>query len=94
MEQLKDNPFYGIFNRQKANQFKIGNTSYKERLKKLDRLKNALEVDYKQQLREAMYADFKKPFLETDMTEIYPVLSEIKFAKSNLKSCLCYIRCI
>lgn len=86
MEQLKDNPFYGIFNRQKANQLKIGNTSYKERLNKLDLLKNALEGDYKQKLRDAMYADFKKPFLETDLTEIYPVLSEIKFAKSNLKS--------
>ncbi|OBX25108.1 aldehyde dehydrogenase family protein [Gelidibacter algens] len=86
MEELEDNPFYGIFNRQKANQLNIGNTTYKERLKKLEALKNALEVDYKQKLREALYADFKKPFLETDLTEIYPVLTEIKFAKSNLKS--------
>ncbi|WP_299397705.1 aldehyde dehydrogenase family protein [uncultured Gelidibacter sp.] len=88
MEELHSNPFYGVFNRQKANQFKIGNTTYKERLKKLDALKTALEVDYKQKIREAMYADFKKPFLETDLTEIYPVLTEIKFAKSNLKSWL------
>lgn len=86
MEELQSNPFYGVFNRQKANQFKIGNTTYKERLKKLDALKRALEVDYKQQIREALYADFKKPFLETDLTEIYPVLTEIKFAKSKLKS--------
>ncbi|MBJ7882187.1 aldehyde dehydrogenase family protein [Gelidibacter salicanalis] len=86
MEELQSNPFYGVFNRQKANQFKKGNTTYKERLKKLDALKTALEVDYKQQIREALYADFKKPFLETDLTEIYPVLTEIKFAKSNLKS--------
>lgn len=86
MEELSNNPFIGVFNRQNANQFKIGNTTYKERLKKLDALKRALEVDYKQQIREALYADFKKPYLETDLTEIYPVLTEIRFAKSNLKS--------
>lgn len=86
MEDLHTNPYYEIFNRQKANQFKVGNTTYKERIKKLDALMVALEVDYKQKIREAMYADFKKPYLETDLTEIYPVLTEIRFAKSNLKS--------
>ncbi|TXE08672.1 aldehyde dehydrogenase family protein [Gelidibacter salicanalis] len=86
MEDIHTNPYYGIFNRQKTNQFKVGNTTYKERIKKLDALMVALEVDYKQKIREAMYADFKKPYLETDLTEIYPVLTEIRFAKSNLKS--------
>lgn len=86
MEDLNSNPYHEVFTRQKANQFKIGNSTYKERIKKLDALKTALEVNYKQKIREAMYADFKKPFLETDLTEIYPVLTEIKFAKSNLKS--------
>ncbi len=81
-----DNKFKDLFSRQKANQFKIGNASYKERIKKLDALKNALEISYKQKIRDAMYADFKKPLLETDLTEIYPVLTEIKFAKRNLKS--------
>lgn len=86
MTRYVDNKFSDLFNRQKANQFKIGNSTYKERIKKLDALKNVLEVTFKQKIREAMYADFKKPFLETDLTEIYPVLTEIKFAKSNLKS--------
>lgn len=86
MDNLKDNRFFELFNRQKANQFKMGNTTHKERLKRLNALKDALETTYKQPIRDAMYADFKKPFLETDFTEIYPVLSEIKFAKANLKS--------
>ncbi|MBO3097078.1 aldehyde dehydrogenase family protein [Gelidibacter pelagius] len=88
MTRYIDNKFSDLFNRQKVNQFKIGNSTYKERIKKLEALRNALEFSYKQKIRDAMYADFKKPFLETDLTEIYPVLSEIKFAKSNLKSWL------
>jgi len=85
MNDIKDNQFFELFNRQKAHQFNVGNTTYKERLKKLDALKTALETTYKDDIRKAMFDDFKKPHLETDLTEIYPVLSEIKFAKNNLK---------
>ncbi|MEO6346762.1 MAG: aldehyde dehydrogenase family protein [Aquaticitalea sp.] len=86
MTEYKDNKFKPLFDRQSANQYIIGNTTYKERIKKLDALKKALELTNKEEIRKAMYADFKKPALETDLTEIYPVLSEIKFAKVNLKS--------
>ena len=81
-----DNTFSELFNEQKANQFHIGNTSYKERIKKLNKLKHALEFKYKQLLRDALYADFKKPYLETDLTELYIIIKEIKNAKSCLKS--------
>ncbi|MCX7551633.1 aldehyde dehydrogenase family protein [Xanthomarina sp. F2636L] len=83
-----DNRYATLFNKQKTNQFLVGNTSYKERIRKLKRLKHALEVSYKQELREALYKDFKKPHLETDLTEIYPVIDEINFVTSNLKSWL------
>lgn len=86
MENIRDNRFFELFNQQKANQFNIANTSHKERISKLNALKQALEATYKQEIRNAMLADFKKPMLETDLTEIYPVLSEIKFAKKHLKS--------
>lgn len=82
------NSFSRIFNLQKENQFNIGNSSYKERIQKLDALKNALENTYKEDIRKAIYSDFNKPFTETDLTEIYPVISEIKFLKRNLKSWL------
>ena len=88
MTEYKDNKFNDLFNRQKVNQFIIGNTTYKERIKKLNALKRVLEVTYKEDIRKAMYSDFKKPNIETDLTEIYPVLSEIKFAKRHLKSWL------
>lgn len=86
MNNYKDNRFFGVFNAQKTNQYKVGNTTYKERIKKLNALKIALESTYKEAIRKAMYDDFKKPKLEVDLTEIYPVLSEIKFVKQHLKS--------
>lgn len=86
MEHLEHNQFFPLFNRQKSYQYNIANTTYKDRIRKLDALKRAIEITYKEAIRKAMYADFKKPFLETDLTEIYPVLSEIKFAKKHLKS--------
>ena len=78
--------FTELFNKQKANQYKVGNTTYKQRIKKLNALKKAIEFTYKEEIRKALYDDFKKPYIETDLTEIYPVIGEIKFAKKNLKS--------
>ncbi|MEZ4855517.1 MAG: aldehyde dehydrogenase family protein [Gelidibacter sp.] len=86
MNNYKDNRFFEVFNAQKTNQYKVGHTTYKERIKKLNALKTALESTYKEAIRKALYDDFKKPKLEVDLTEIYPVLSEIKFVKQHLKS--------
>ena len=88
MVNKSENTYLNLFNSQKINQFSVGNTTYKARIKKLNRLKNALEFTYKQRLRDALYSDFKKPQLETDLTEIYPVIDEINFVKRNLKSWL------
>ncbi|PWK20867.1 aldehyde dehydrogenase family protein [Xanthomarina spongicola] len=82
----KENKFANLFEKQKANQFVVGNTTYKERIKKLKRLKNALEYTYRDLLKNALYKDFKKPFVETDLTEIYLVIKEIKVVISNLKN--------
>lgn len=86
MVEYKDNQYFNLFNRQNANQYCIGNSTYKQRKKKLNALKKAIEITYKEAIRQAMEEDFKKPYLETDLTEIYPILSEIKFTKRNLKS--------
>ncbi len=88
MSEISNNIYSKAFNTLKANQFHIGNTTYKERIKKLDRLKKSLEFSYKMRIREALYNDFKKPYLETDLTEIYPIIDEINFAKKHLKKWL------
>nr|WP_321221640.1 aldehyde dehydrogenase family protein [uncultured Psychroserpens sp.] len=88
MTNYTDNTYLELFKSQKANQFKIGKMTYKQRLKKLKSLQIALEKTYKQQLRDALYKDFKKPQLEVDLTEIYPVIDEIRFIRKHLKSWL------
>lgn len=73
-----------VFNAQKANAQNVANTTYKERLKKLDSLYDAV-MKYRQEIRDAMYADYKKPAAEVDLTEIFVVTSEIKHARSHLR---------
>ena len=78
------NPYQGLFQQQTERYLEVGQRSRKERITKLKALKKALEHTYRQSIREALYADFKKPFLETDLTEIYPVTSEIKLLKKKI----------
>ncbi|MGR7812494.1 aldehyde dehydrogenase family protein [Lacinutrix undariae] len=85
MDKYTDNQFFKLFSTQKEHQYKIANTTYKERVKKLEALRVAITVTYKDAIRQALYNDFKKPFIETDLTEIYPVVGDIKFAKKHLK---------
>ena len=83
-----NNPYKSLFENQKVHQYEVAKTSAKQRIKKLKALKNALENTHKQAIRDALYADFKKPVLETDFSEIYPVVDEINFACHHLQSWL------
>ncbi len=82
---MKANPYQQLFDDQMNRFLEVGKTTYKERVSKLRKLKNALEYEYRQPLREALFSDFGKPFLETDLTEIYPILAEIKHIERHLR---------
>ncbi|TXD82413.1 aldehyde dehydrogenase family protein [Subsaximicrobium wynnwilliamsii] len=88
MTDFSDNPFIELFKSQEQHQFLIGNATYKQRITKLKALRKAVEHTYKQEIRDALYKDFKKPSLEVDLTEIYPIVDEIKFVSKHLKSWL------
>jgi aldehyde dehydrogenase (NAD+) len=81
---IKENPYLKLFQQQQAYQFTAGNASVKARLQQLNRLKAALEVTYRSQIHDALKKDLNKSITETDLTEIYPVISEIKFVKKHL----------
>ena len=81
-----DNKFWSLFEKQRANKYNVGNTKYKQRIKSLNALKKAVKITYRDKIKKALYDDFKKPFTETDLTEIYQVVGEIKHVKKNLKS--------
>ncbi|MCE2614222.1 aldehyde dehydrogenase family protein [Flavobacteriaceae bacterium D16] len=83
---ITQNKFYSLFEAQQKNQLAVGNTSYKTRIKKLNALKKAVEVTFREQIRQALYDDFKKHPTETDLTEVYQIIGEIKFVRSRLRS--------
>ncbi|MCU0341822.1 MAG: aldehyde dehydrogenase family protein [Spirosomaceae bacterium] len=73
-----------IFEAQKAHQYRVGNSPVAERKAKLKALKTAVEVTYRKAIQEALKADFGKHPTEVDLSEIYPVTSEIKHTLANL----------
>ncbi len=84
MKQKHTNPYYELFLAQKENQFVIGNTTYNKRIKILNTLQRAIEKTYRQSIIEALYKDLGKPKVEAEMSEIYQIVGDIKFAKRNL----------
>ena len=74
-----------IFDLQKANQFKVANTSVSQRKAKLKKLHDAV-LKYREDIKSALYKDYRKHPEEVDLTEIYPVTSEIKHTRRHLGS--------
>ena len=72
-----------IFESQQKNKQNIKNTTAKERKKKLNALKKAI-FERREDIKQALYDDFKKAPAETDITEIFPTVSEIRHAVGSL----------
>jgi len=72
-----------IFSRQLQNSLLLRRSSKEERLTKLNHLRDWIKKN-KNEIRKALYADFKKPSVEVDLSEIYVVLAEITYATKNL----------
>lgn len=81
---FSDNPFFELFSNQKLNQYKIANTSYKERIKKLEALKRAIEYTYRTDIIEALHKDLGKPQVEAELSEIYQIIGDINYVKKHL----------
>lgn len=73
-----------IFALQKANTQKLKSTTAKERIVKLKALKKHI-LSHREGLQKAIYADFKKPHPDTDLTEIFPILSSLSHITKHLK---------
>lgn len=72
-----------MFEAQRTHQYEVARTTARERITKLYRLKAAV-LDRRQAIRDAVYADFKKPAAEADLTEIYAITTEIKHTARHL----------
>ena len=73
-----------IFEAQQINRFNLARTTAAERIAKLKKILNWIGKN-PEKIHDALYADFKKPSAETDLTEIYVVNSELKHTIAHLK---------
>lgn len=73
-----------IFAAQKRKQLELRRSTARERIAKLKKLKQAIESTTGE-LEEAVYKDFRKAPLETDLTETLLVISEIKTAIREIR---------
>lgn len=72
-----------IFNLQQRNRQTAKNATVSERKAKLKKLIDTI-FELRSQIEEALYKDLRKAKVESDFTEIYMVLTEARFAISNL----------
>ncbi len=71
------------FSAQKAHKYKVRNSSASYRLGKLRKFKKLL-ISKKDEIAAALSKDFHKPLVETDLTEIMPVISMINLLEKKL----------
>lgn len=73
-----------LFLQQREHQQVVARTTARERIAKLRMLHKGIMAN-RQAIRDAMYRDFRKHPSEVDLTEIYPVVSDIKHAILHLR---------
>lgn len=74
-----------IFTSQKNRRWQLSQSTAEHRMEKLRRLKQAV-LKTEDQLKAALFADFKKPAAEVELTEIFVVIEEINHTLKHLKS--------
>lgn len=84
--QHPENPFFESFTDQLAHYPLVGKSTAAQRIEKLNRLYGALSGNYREKLHAALRKDLGKHETETDLTEIYPVLSEIRHTRKHLRN--------
>jgi aldehyde dehydrogenase (NAD+) len=72
-----------IFDAQTARRWVVAQSTAQERIGKLTRLKDAI-VSHRDELADAVHADFRKHAAEFEFTEIFPVVEELNFAIEHL----------
>ena len=73
-----------IFEAQQRNRAAVGRTTAAQRIEKLRALERAL-FSRQDEIRAAMWADYRKPAAEVDLSEIYPAVGEARHAIRHLR---------
>lgn len=80
---IADASLQDTFKRLKGRSESLRTEPLSARKKRLRELETWIHAN-RQRIREAVYADYRKPFLEVDTSEIYPVLAELRHALRKL----------
>ena len=73
-----------LYDLQQANRAAVASTTAAQRIEKLRRLERAL-LERRDEIRAAMWEDYRKPPAEVDLAEIYPIVSEARHAVRHLR---------
>jgi aldehyde dehydrogenase (NAD+) len=73
-----------VYEAQQRNRAAVASTTAAQRIEKLKRLERAM-LDRRDEIRAAMWEDYRKPAAEVDLSEIYPVVSEARHAVRHLR---------
>lgn len=74
-----------IYDAQQQNRAAVAATTAAERIEKLRRLERLI-LERRDEIRAAMWEDYRKPAAEVDLSEIYPIVSEARHAIRHLRS--------
>lgn len=72
-----------VYEKQQSRRAAIAATTARQRKEKIRRLRDAL-LTRRDEIREALWADYQKPAAEVDLSEIFPVVSEARHAIRHL----------
>lgn len=73
-----------IYDAQQRNRARVGATGAAQRIAKIRRLHDAM-MARRDEIRAAMWDDYRKPAAEVDLSEVYPVTGEAKHAMRHLR---------
>lgn len=74
-----------LFDHVKAKSLKLRSSTVSQRRRKLKKLEKWI-LTHRKEIQDAVYQDLQKPKQETDLTEVFVVLGEIRKARRNLRA--------
>jgi aldehyde dehydrogenase (NAD+) len=72
-----------LFELQQSHYLEVGKSTARERIARLRRLREAV-LRHRQAIKDAMWADFRKPAFEVDAVEVFPLSVAVRHASRNL----------
>ncbi len=83
VNQIQPNNLKALLEAQKKRSLELRKESWKERRKRIKDFGDFVLAN-RDRISEAVHKDFKKPLVEVDLSELYPVIAEVKHAVENL----------